>query len=218
MAEKSKSKKEHILIEIANSISHGIGVILGIIFLLMLIIPSAKNGEVLKTIAFSIYGGCFIFMYLMSTIYHAIQHKGAKKILRIFDHVSIYYFIAGSFTPIILLLTKGKFRLFFIILIWAIAIFGTVFKIATYKDYDKLKTISVIIYIAMGWLSVFLIKPIVANTTWKFMLLLVLGGVVYTAGTYFYKSKKFKGNHIIWHFFVLAASIIHFIAFYLYIS
>lgn len=212
------NSREFFRIEMANAISHALGVLLGIIFLLMLIIPSVNSGDVLKTVAFSIYGGCFIFLFLMSTIYHAVQKEKVKKILRIFDHVSIYYFIAGSFTPIILLLTRGRFRLFFIILIWAIALFGTVFKIATYKNYDKLKTISVIIYIAMGWLSVFLIKPIVANTTWKFMLLLVLGGVVYTAGTYFYKSKKFKYNHIIWHFFVLVASIIHFIAFYLYIS
>lgn len=211
------NSREYFKIEMANAISHGLGVLLGIIFLLMLIIPSVKSGNVLKVVAFSIYGGCFIFLFLMSTIYHAVQREKIKKILRIFDHVSIYYFIAGSFTPVILLLTRGRFRLFFIILIWTIAIFGTVFKITTYKNYDKLKTISVIIYIAMGWLSVFLIKPIVTNTTWKFMFLLVLGGLVYTGGTYFYKSKRFKYSHVIWHFFVLAASIIHFIAFYLYI-
>ena len=211
------NSREYPKIEMANAISHGLGIFLGIIFLLMLIIPSVKSGNVLKVVAFSIYGGCFIFLFLMSTIYHAVQREKIKKILRIFDHVSIYYFIAGSFTPVILLLTRGRFRLFFIILIWAIALFGTVFKITTYKNYDKLKTISVIIYIAMGWLSVFLIKPIVTNTTWKFMFLLVLGGLVYTGGTYFYKSKRFKYSHVIWHFFVLAASIIHFIAFYLYI-
>lgn len=211
------NSREYFKIEMANAISHGLGIFLGIIFLLMLIIPSVKSGNVLKIVAFSIYGGCFIFLFLMSTIYHAVQREKIKKILRIFDHVSIYYFIAGSFTPVILLLTSGRFRLFFIILIWAIALFGTVFKITTYKNYDKLKTISVIIYIAMGWLSVFLIKPIVTNTTWKFMFLLVLGGLVYTGGTYFYKSKRFKYSHVIWHFFVLAASIIHFIAFYLYI-
>lgn len=211
------NSREYFKIEMANAISHGLGVFLGIIFLLMLIIPSVKSGNVLKVVAFSIYGGCFIFLFLMSTIYHAVQSEKIKKILRIFDHVSIYYFIAGSFTPVILLLTRGRFRLFFIILIWAIALFGTVFKITTYKNYDKLKTISVIIYIAMGWLSVFLIKPIVTNTTWKFMFLLVLGGLVYNGGTYFYKSKRFKYSHVIWHFFVLGASIIHFIAFYLYI-
>lgn len=211
------NSREYFKIEMANAISHGLGIFLGIIFLLMLIIPSVNSGNVLKVVAFSIYGGCFIFLFLMSTIYHAVQREKIKKILRIFDHVSIYYFIAGSFTPVILLLTSGRFRLFFIILIWAIALFGTVFKITTYKNYDKLKTISVIIYIAMGWLSVFLIKPIVTNTTWKFMFLLVLGGLVYTGGTYFYKSKRFKYSHVIWHFFVLAASIIHFIAFYLYI-
>ena len=211
------NSREYFKIEMANAISHGLGIFLGIIFLLMLIIPSVKSGNVLKVAAFSIYGGCFIFLFLMSTIYHAVQRENIKRILRIFDHVSIYYFIAGSFTPVILLLTRGRFRLFFLILIWAIALFGTVFKITTYKNYDKLKTISVVIYIAMGWLSVFLIKPIVTNTTWKFMFLLLLGGLVYTGGTYFYKSKRFKYNHVIWHFFVLAASIIHFIAFYLYI-
>lgn len=216
MSEKINSR-ENLKLEIGNSISHGIGVVLGIIFLLMLIIPEIRIGNVEGTVAFSIYGGCFILMYLMSTIYHAVQHKGAKKILRIFDHVSIYYFIAGSFTPVILYSTRGKFRIFFLSLIWSIALFGTVFKIFTYKNYDGLKKISTIIYIAMGWLSVFLIKPILDATTWKFMLLLIIGGVVYTAGTYFYKSKKFKYHHIIWHFFVLAASIIHFIAFYLYI-
>lgn len=133
------NSREYFKIEMANAISHGLGIFLGIIFLLMLIIPSVKSGNVLKVVAFSIYGGCFIFLFLMSTIYHAVQREKIKKILRIFDHVSIYYFIAGSFTPVILLLTRGRFRLFFIILIWAIALFGTVFKITTYKKLWQIK-------------------------------------------------------------------------------
>ncbi len=211
------NKKDKLLIEIHSSITHGIGVLLGVIFLLMLIIPQIRSGNVMGIVAFSIYGGCFILMFLMSTIYHAIQFPKAKSILRIFDHISIYYFIAGSFTPAILLLTSGKFRIFFIVLIWLVALSGTVFKIATYKSYDKLKSLSTIIYIAMGWLAIFLIKPILNSTSWKFLLLLVVGGLLYTIGTFFYKSSRFKYNHVIWHLFVLAAAIVHFNAFYLYL-
>ena len=209
--------KENLIIEIHNSITHGIGVVLGVVFLLMLILPRIKSGNVTGVVAYSIYGGCFILMFLMSTIYHAVQLPKAKSILRIFDHISIYYFIAGSFTPAILLLTSGKFRVFFIILIWAIAVLGTIFKVATYKSYDKLKSISTFLYVGMGWLAVFLIKPILNNVSWKFLLLLVIGGLLYTIGTFFYKSNRFKYNHVIWHLFVLAAAIVHFNAFYLYL-
>ncbi len=211
------SKKDKLLIEIHSSITHGIGVLLGVIFLLMLIIPQVRSGNVIGIVAYSIYGGCFILMFLMSTIYHAVQPPKIKAILRIFDHISIYYFIAGSFTPAIIFVTQGKFRIFFLILVWVIAILGTVFKVATYKNYDKLKSISTFTYIGMGWLAVFLIRPILNSTSWKFLLLLVIGGILYTVGTFFYKSKRFKYNHVIWHLFVLAAAIVHFNAFYFYL-
>lgn len=217
MGEELLNEKDKLSIEIHSAISHGIGAILGVVFLLMLIIPRIREGDVLGTVAFSIYGGCFIFMFLMSTLYHGVQQKKAKKVLRVFDHVSIYFLIAGSFTPAILLLTDGAFRIFFISLIWGIAALGTVFKIVTFDNYDDLKKISTIIYVAMGWLSIFLIKPILRESSWKFLAFLILGGVIYTAGTYFYKSNKFKYHHVIWHFFVLAAAIVHFIAFYLYV-
>lgn len=218
MGEKKFDNRENLIIEIHNSITHGIGAVLGIVFLVMLILPQIRNHNLLGTVAYSIYGGCFILMFLMSTIYHAVQPPKIKAILRIFDHISIYYFIAGSFTPPILLLTSGNFRIIFLILIWLIAIFGTIFKIATYKNYDKLKSISTLIYVGMGWLGVLLIRPILRYASWKFLLLLVLGGLLYTIGTYFYKSKRFKYNHVIWHLFVLAAAIVHFNAFYFYLS
>ena len=107
--------------------------------------------------------------------------------------------------------------MFFISLIWAIALFGTVFKIVTYNKFDKTKIVSLITYISMGWLAIFLIRPILNNTSWKFLLLLVLGGLLYTVGTIFYKSNRFKYNHVIWHFFVLAAAIVHFNGFYFFL-
>lgn len=211
------SEKDLLKIEIHNAISHGIGVVLGIVFLLMLIIPRIRSGDTLGVVAFSIYGGCFILLFSASTIYHAVPFPKIKPILRVFDHISIYYFIAGSYTPAILLLTEGWFRVFFISLIWAIALFGTVFKIVTYNKFDKTKIVSLITYISMGWLAIFLIRPILNNTSWKFLLLLVLGGLLYTVGTIFYKSNRFKYNHVIWHFFVLAAAIVHFNGFYFFL-
>lgn len=211
------SEKDLLKIEIHNAISHGIGVVLGIVFLLMLIIPRIRSGDTLGVVAFSIYGGCFILLFSASTIYHAVPFPKVKPILRVFDHISIYYFIAGSYTPAILLLTEGWFRVFFISLIWAIALFGTVFKIVTYNKFDKTKIVSLITYILMGWLAIFLIRPILNNTSWKFLLLLVLGGLLYTVGTIFYKSNRFKYNHVIWHFFVLAAAIVHFNGFYFFL-
>lgn len=211
------SEKDLLKIEIHNAISHGIGVVLGIVFLLMLIIPRIRSGDTLGVVAFSIYGGCFILLFSASTIYHAVPFPKIKPILRVFDHISIYYFIAGSYTPAILLLTEGWFRVFFISLIWAIALFGTVFKIVTYNKFDKTKIVSLITYISMGWLAIFLIRPILNNTSWKFLLLLVLGGLLYTVGTIFYKSNRFKYNHVVWHFFVLAAAIVHFNGFYFFL-
>lgn len=211
------SEKDILKIEIHNAISHGIGVVLGIVFLLILIIPRIRSGDTLGVVAFSIYGGCFILLFSASTIYHAVPFPKVKPILRVFDHISIYYFIAGSYTPAILLLTEGWFRVFFISLIWAIALFGTVFKIVTYNKFDKTKIVSLITYISMGWLAIFLIRPILNNTSWKFLLLLVLGGLLYTVGTIFYKSNRFKYNHVIWHFFVLAAAIVHFNGFYFFL-
>lgn len=217
MTEKVKKISFDLWLEINNAITHGLGAILGVVFLLMLLIPKIQEGDTLGVVSFAIYGGCFIFMFLMSTLYHAVQPPTVKKVLRVFDHISIYYFIAGSFTPVILLLTTGTFRLLFISLIWGIAILGTVYKIATYKNYDKLKSLSVIIYVAMGWLAIFLIKPMLSASSWKFFMFIVLGGIIYTTGTYFYKSTRFKYHHVIWHLFVLAAAIVHFIGFYLYI-
>ena len=113
MKEKLLNAKDRIVLEIWNAITHGIGVVLGVVFLVMLILRSIDQKSVTALVAYCVYGACFILMFLMSTLYHAIQHKKAKSVLRIFDHISIYYFIAGSYTPPILLLTSGWKRVVF---------------------------------------------------------------------------------------------------------
>lgn len=201
------SKKE----EIANSLTHGLGVIFGITALIILLIYSIRAKDILSIIAFSIYGFCLILMYLSSTLYHSISNKKAKEILRVFDHSSIFLFIAGTYTPVALLSLEGSLRVGIMIAIWSIAIIGVIFKIFTAGKFDKYKAISLIIYIAMGWLAIFTFKSIVRMTSLKFMLWILGGGLTYTLGTIFYSNKKIPYNHAIWHLFVLGGTVLHFI-------
>lgn len=209
--------KTNIKLEVMNSISHGIGVPLGITFLILLIIKQVGLANVGGVVSYAIYGACFILLFLSSCLYHAIPFPKAKSVLRIFDHVSIYVFIAGSFTPGIILLTHGFFRIAFLILIWTLAIGGTVFKIVTRGNYDRWKNWSTALYVAMGWLGLFFIYPIIKERLWEFFLFIVLGGVLYTVGTFFYKDKKLKYGHFIWHIFVLAAAVTQFVGYYCYL-
>ncbi len=206
-------KREDIKLEIWNSVTHGFGVILGIVFLVILMIMNVRGHNKLGVIGFAVYGVCFIFIFLMSTLYHAVQNPKAKRVLRLFDHISIYYFIAGSFTPIILLTLEGKSRIIFLIVMWTIALLGTIYKIMSFNSFDKYKMLSTLIYIGMGWMAVFLIRPMLQKFPTSVMIWILIGGIIYTVGTFFYKSKKLTYNHVIWHFFVLAAAISHFIGF-----
>lgn len=208
-------KNKEFSVEFLNSMSHFIGVGIGIVFLVMMIKACIKS-ENLYTPGFIIYGAFFIFLFLASTLYHGVWNKKAKSILRIFDHSAIFLFIAASFTPVILTVLSGKKMVFFLVFIWVIALAGTIYKILSYGKYDKQKTISVILYIAMGWTSIFLLKPIILNVPKGFIIFLVAGGVLYTVGTIFYKRKK-QYSHVIWHLFVLGAAITHFIGYYEYL-
>lgn len=203
--------------EIANGITHGLGVVFGIVALVVLLVFSIRKGDALSIVAFSIYGACLILMYLSSTLYHSITNLKAKKILRVFDHSSIYLFIAGTYTPIALLTLTGKLRVFMLIAVWSIAIFGVVFKLQTIGKFDKYKAISLGLYLGMGWLSVFTIKPIIEMTSLGFFLWILGGGLAYTIGTIFYKSKRIPYNHAIWHLFVLGGTVLHFVGIFKYL-
>lgn len=216
IVDKGPKLSENTKVEIANAITHGLGVILGIIFLLMLVIPSAKSGDILKVVSFSVYGGCFILMFLSSTVYHSITNKRAKQISRVFDHSSIYLFIAGTYVPIILLVLDGTLRIVLLVLITLLALTGIIYKVVSYGKYDKYKKLSTILYIAMGWIAIFFIKPIINSTSLMFFFWILLGGVLYSGGTYFYK-KNSKYAHVIWHLFVLAAAITQFVGIYFYL-
>lgn len=210
--------KREINYERWNFYTHLAGVLFGIIFILLLILPAIKEGNFVKFISFSIYGFCFILLFLSSSIYHITSNPKVKKILRIFDHVSIYFFIAGSYTAVLMNVLNGLLRIITMVIIWICVIVGTSYKIFTYRNYDKYKGLSTLLYVIMGWLAVFIIKPILDNTSIYFLLWIIAGGLLYTIGTYFYKSERFYYNHVIWHFFVLIAAIYHFIGIYIYLG
>lgn len=204
--------------QIANSITHSLGILFGIVALVVLLVFSIGKKDIISIVAFSIYGACLIFMYLSSTLYHSVKSEKAKKILRVFDHSSIYLFIAGTYTPIALLSMEGKLRLGIMIAIWSIAISGVIFKISTVSKFDKYKVVSLALYIGMGWLAIFTIKPIIRMTSLNFFLWILAGGLVYTIGTIFYSIKKIPYNHAIWHLFVLGGTVLHFVGIFLYLA
>ena len=212
-----KYTKKQLIVEILNSISHGVGAVMGIVFLILMCIKGIKTFSPQITASYAIYGSCFIFMFLASCVYHATIFTKLKNFFRIFDHSAIFFFIAGSYTPIIISILQGKERIVFLALIWAIALGGFLFKILTYGKYDKYIKLSVFLYILMGWIAIFLIKPMVLKTAPEFLFCIVTGGIIYTLGTYFYKKKDDIMNHLIWHFFVLAAAICQFIGIYVYL-
>ncbi|HHV39080.1 MAG TPA: hemolysin III family protein [Tepidimicrobium sp.] len=207
------TKKE----EIFNGITHGLGVLFGIVALITLLIHSVRKEDILSIIAFSIYGVCLIIMYLSSTLYHSITNRRAKRILRVFDHSSIYLFIAGSYTPVALLTLRGGLRIGVMIVVWSIAIIGVVFKIITVGDFDRYKALSLTMYIGMGWLALFTIRPIIKMTSIGFLFWILAGGLAYSIGTIFYSIRKIPYNHAIWHIFVLGGTVFHFIGILLYL-
>lgn len=215
MKDKKMYSKEE---EIANGITHGLGVVFGIVVLTLLLVFSIRKQDVLSIVAFSIYGFCLIFMYLSSTLYHSVTNEKAKRILRVFDHSSIYLFIAGTYTPIALISMEGRLRIGIMVAVWSIAVFGVIFKIVTAGKFDRYKALSLIIYIGMGWIALFTIKPIINMTCLNFFLWILGGGLVYTIGTIFYGIKKIPYNHAIWHIFVLGGTVLHFVGILLYLA
>jgi len=212
------TKRYSLKEEIANSISHGLGVVFSIVALTILLVYSISKSDVTATVAFSIYGASGIFLYLASTLYHSFRIEGVKRILRVFDHSSIYLYIAGCYTPIALLGMEGGWRIGIIVSVWLIAVGGITFKIITYKSMEKYKRYSLGIYLAMGWLAVATIKPLLENLPLSFLMYLLAGGLVYTVGTIFYAFKKIPFNHAIWHLFVLAGTVVHFLGIFKYLA
>ena len=199
--------------EIFNSVTHGVGVLIAIAFMVLLIIKSQGNTPLI--IANIIYGVSLMLMFLFSTLYHAITNTKAKQVLRYFDHSAIFICIAGTFTPIIVRVLQGAQRVGFLVAIWLIALVGIILKITIFKKnlQEKYKKQSLILYVVMGWMSVLLMKKVIQISGMLSFILILSGGVLYSIGVYFY-AKKRKYFHSIWHIFIILASVAQFFGIY----
>ena len=200
--------------EIAHSITHGIGAILSIAGLVLLIVFSSLSGNPWKIVSVTIFGITMLLMYLSSTIVHSLPVGKWKDIFQIFDHSSIYLFIAGTYTPFLLVHLRSGIGWTLFGVIWGIAIIGIIFKVFFVKRFLILSTI---FYILMGWLIVLVWEPLNQTVHNNGIMLLVIGGVLYTIGTIFFIWRKIPYHHVIWHLFVLAGSICHFFAIFYYV-
>ncbi|SQI35966.1 hemolysin [Leminorella richardii] len=202
--------------EIANSISHGVGFILGIVGLVLLLTQAVANeAGSLEITSYSLYGGSIILLFLASTLYHAIPNQTAKRRLKTFDHCAIYLLIAGTYTPFLLVGLNSPLARGLMVVIWSLALIGVIFKLAFTH---RFKVISLVTYLGMGWLSLVVIYQMVVTLSAGAVSLLAAGGIIYTLGVIFYVNKRIPFNHAIWHGFVLGGSACHFFAVYLYIA
>jgi hemolysin III len=194
--------------EIANSITHGIGILLSIAALVLLIVFSALYGNAWHIVSFTIFGSTMIIMYTSSTLLHSFpEGSKLKDLFEIFDHSSIYFFIAGTYTPYMFVVVKGWVGWTIFGIVWGMAIGGTVFKSFFVKKYLFTSTA---LYVLMGWLIVFAWKPLSENMHPTGFMYLVIGGLLYTIGSIFYMWRGFKYHHALWHLFVIAGSVMHF--------
>ncbi len=201
--------------ELANTITHAAGIGLSIAGLIFLLVRAVLYGDIWQIVSFSIYGSSLILLYLASTLYHGFKSKRAKEILRVFDHSAIYLLIAGTYTPFLLVTLRGPWGWTLFGIIWGLAITGIILKITFGPKYEILSTI---FYILMGWVVIIAIKPLLAALPLGGFLWLLAGGLAYTGGVLFFAWEKLPFNHAIWHGFVLAGSLFHFIAVSGYIS
>ena len=195
--------------ELVNSIMHGFGILFGLIRIPILITLAAKGNNVNSVIGSGIYGFCFLMVFTFSTLYHGFQHEKVKRTLKILDHISIYYLIAGTYTPLILIYNHNSFGLTLLCVLWALTIIGTVFKIFYCGRWE---IISTAIYLLMGWSMLAGGKTFFSAMPSSVLAMVVSGGVIYSLGVIFYLWNRYIYNHAIWHLCVLAAAICHYVA------
>lgn len=196
--------------EIWNSAIHGAGIVFGIAALTILTALSARFGNARSVISSVIFGVSAIVLYSASTLYHAVSAEKAKKILKKFDHIAIYYLIAGTYTPFMLITLRGTASRIVFGFIWGLALTGTVLKLVTSGGGTKIWSVG--LYLLMGWLIIFVSKTLFAELPASASAFLIAGGLFYTFGVAFYVWKSRKYTHAVWHFMVLSGTIMHFFA------
>ncbi len=200
--------------EIANSLIHGLGIGLSVAALTLLVVFAVQQGDGWRIGASIAYGITLVLGYTASTLYHSFPQPRVKHVFKILDHAAIYLLIAGTYTPFTLVTLRDSGGWWLFGLVWALAITGISVEAAwAYRP----QWVSVVVYLAMGWLVVLAIRPLLANLTPAGVWLLVAGGLAYTVGTAFYVLKRIPYMHAVWHVFVVAGSVCHFLAVILFV-
>jgi hemolysin III len=210
--------KKHIenmtIEEVANTLTHGFGLVLSVIGLILLTVLASVKGDSLSIVSAVVYGLSLIVLYAASTFYHGATSPKAKENLQLLDHCCIYLLIAGSYTPFALIALRGSFGYGLLAFVWLFALAGIALKIFFHK---RFRAASVASYIVMGWIAVFAVQPLYNALGLPAMALLFAGGLAYTLGTIFYGWESIKHHHAIWHLFVLGGSVFHFLAIAIYV-
>lgn len=195
--------------EIANSISHGLALLLAVAALPVLILSATKVGNTRFTVGVSVFGATIIFLYLASTLYHSLTHVRAKQFFRHVDHCAIFLLIAGSYTPFTLGVLRGPWGWTLLAIVWVLAVAGIAMKlIAGHRHW----WLSMVLYLVMGWLAIVAIKPIITLVPLPGILLILAGGIAYSGGLAFFAAHRLRYNHFIWHLFVMAGTVCHYLA------
>ena len=196
-------------LEIANSITHGIGIIFGIAALPVLSAIAAHKDHTVAVVGAAIYGFSFILLFTFSTLYHAFQNPKVKAVLHVFDHISIYFLIAGTYTPFLLNYMMNTTGIVMLSVLWGLTLIGISFKIFFTGRFNYVSTV---IYLGMGWILLFSGRQFFAAIPGQVLTMIIIGGLLYSIGVIFYLWEKLYYHHVIWHLFVLAAAICHYVA------
>jgi hemolysin III len=193
--------------EIAHAVTHGLGLLLSIAGLAVLVAMASTRGDAWHVVGCAVFGATLVLLYAASTLYHGVQHRRAKQVLRRLDWAAIFLLIAGSYTPFTLVSLRGGWGWTLLALVWSLAILGVVLQVTIPA---RVRRVSLAIYLAMGWLALIAIEPLVHALHPEGLVLLFLGGIAYTLGVVFYAWRRLPYHHAIWHLFVLAGSACHF--------
>ena len=195
--------------EIANSVSHGVGVVAALAAAPFLVLGAARRGGVFAIVGASVFAGTVVVLYLASTLYHALPMSRAKRLFRVIDHCAIFLLIAGTYTPFALGALRGGLGWTLFGVVWGLAVLGITLKSVAGIRYPRLSTT---LYVAMGWLALIAIRPLWVHVPVAGWLWLIAGGLAYTAGIAFYAAERVRYGHFVWHLFVLSGTVCHFFA------
>ena len=204
-----RSRQPSLGEEIANGVSHGVGVLAALVATPFLLLAAARRGGVVAIVGASVFAGTVIALYLASTLYHALPRNKAKRVFRVIDHSAIFLLIAGTYTPFTLGVLRGAWGWTLLGVVWALAALGVTLKSVGGLRYPRLSTA---LYVGMGWLALIAIRPLWLHVPVAGWLWLIAGGLAYTAGIAFYAAEKLRYGHFVWHVFVLMGTTCHYFA------